>query len=102
MIVRSVRHRGLRRLVEEDNPRFLRQSLVDRVRKMVTALILAEHIDGFILHFSPRGEAKWVRGPSGRGASRLARTGVLDSTLSTASKRNEVLAVVSRVSTVGW
>ncbi len=25
---------------------------------------------GFNLHFSPRGEAKWVRGPSGRGASR--------------------------------
>ncbi len=29
------------------------------------------------LHFSPRGEAKCVRGPSGRGASRLARVGVL-------------------------
>ena len=37
------------------------------------------------LHFSPRGEAKWVRGPSGlgasraeeKGASRLARAGVL-------------------------
>ena len=30
------------------------------------------------LHFSPRGETKWVRGPSGRGASRLARAGVLE------------------------
>ena len=30
------------------------------------------------LHFSPRGEAKWVRGPSGRGARRLARAGVLE------------------------
>ena len=38
------------------------------------------------LHFSPRGEAKWVRGPSGRdasraeekGASRWARAGVLE------------------------
>ena len=48
MIVRSVRHRGLRQLIEEDNPRFLRQNLVDRVRKILTALILAEHIDGFI------------------------------------------------------
>ena len=48
MVVRSVRHRGLRRLIEEDNPRFLRQNLVDRVRKILTALILAEHIDGFI------------------------------------------------------
>ena len=59
-----------------------------------------EYLPG--LHFSPRGEAKCVRGPSGRGASRLARAGVLDSTLSTASKRNEVLAVVSCASTVGW
>ncbi len=30
------------------------------------------------LHFSLRGEAKCVRGPSGRGASRLARAGVLE------------------------
>ena len=30
------------------------------------------------LHFSPRGEAKCVRGPSGRGTSRLARAGVLE------------------------
>ena len=30
------------------------------------------------LHFSPRGEAKCLRGPSGRGASRLARAGVLE------------------------
>ena len=54
------------------------------------------------LYFSPRGKAEWVRGPSGRGASCLARAGVLDSTLSTASKRNEVLAVVSRAPAVMW
>ena len=30
------------------------------------------------LHFSPRGEAKCVRGPSARGASRLTRAGVLE------------------------
>ena len=48
MIVRSVRHRGLRWLIEDDNPRFLRRNLVDRVRKILTVLILAEHIDGFI------------------------------------------------------
>ena len=53
MVVRSVRHRGLRRLIEEDNPRFLRQNLVDRVRKILTALILAEHIDGFIADAPP-------------------------------------------------
>ena len=62
------------------------------------------HPDTFAsgLHFLPCGEAKCVRGPSGRGACRLARAGVLDSTLSTASKRNEVLAVVSCASTVAW
>ena len=48
MVVRSVRHRGLRRLIEQNNPRFLRQNLVDRVRKILTLLILAEHIDRFI------------------------------------------------------
>ena len=30
MVVRSVRHRGLRRLIEEDNPGLLRHDLVDR------------------------------------------------------------------------
>ena len=48
MIVRSVRHRGLRRLLEDDNPRFLRQALVGRVRKILTVLILSEDIDKFI------------------------------------------------------
>ena len=48
MTVRSVRHRGLRRLIVENNSRFLRQNLVDRVRKILTVLILAEHIDRFI------------------------------------------------------
>ena len=41
-----------------------------------------------------------MRGPSGRGASRLTRAGVLESTSSTASKRNEVMAVLSRASPV--
>ena len=53
MIVRSVRHRGLRRLIEDDNPRFLRNDLVDRVRKVLTALILAERIDRFIADAPP-------------------------------------------------
>ena len=46
-------NRGLRRLIEEDNPRFLRQNLVDRGRKILTALILAENIDGFIAAAPP-------------------------------------------------
>ena len=54
MLVRSVRHRGLRRLIEDDNPRLLRHDLVDRVRKILTALILAEDLDSFIAD-APRG-----------------------------------------------
>lgn len=53
MIIRSVRHRGLRRLIENDNSRFLRQDFVDRVRKILTVLILAEDIDEFIADAPP-------------------------------------------------
>ncbi|MCY4593810.1 MAG: hypothetical protein OXC19_03295 [Bryobacterales bacterium] len=48
VIVRSVRHRGLRRLIEDDNPQFLRNDLVDRVRKILTALIVDKDIAGFV------------------------------------------------------
>lgn len=53
MIVRSVRHRGLRRLIENDSSRFLRPSLVDRVRKILTVLILADDIEEFIADAPP-------------------------------------------------
>ena len=54
MIIRSVHHRGLRLLIEDDSPRFLQHNLVDRVRKILTALILAEGLDRFIAD-APRG-----------------------------------------------
>ena len=54
MVVRSVRHRGLRRLIEDDNARFLRPELVRRVRNVLTLLILARDLDSFIAD-SPRG-----------------------------------------------
>ena len=54
MIIRSVRHRGLRRLIEEDNPRLLGRRLVGRVRNVLTALVLAEHMSNFIAN-APRG-----------------------------------------------
>ena len=47
MDIRSVRHRGLRYLIEEDSPRFLQPALVGRVRKVLTVLILAESIADF-------------------------------------------------------
>ena len=53
MVIRSVRHRGLRRLIEDDNSRYIGRDLVDRVRKILTALILAEHMDSFIADAPP-------------------------------------------------
>lgn len=45
MIIRTVRHRGLRLLLEDDNPRFVKPKLLFRVRKILTTLILAGDID---------------------------------------------------------
>ena len=53
VILRSLRHRGLRRLIEDDSVRYLRRDLADRVRKILTALILAEHMDSFIADAPP-------------------------------------------------
>ena len=40
MIIRSIRHRGLSQLLEHNNPRFLRKEMSDRIRKVLTVLIL--------------------------------------------------------------
>ena len=53
MIIRSVRHRGLRRLIEDDSPRYLRRELVGRVRNILTVLVLAENIQSFISDAPP-------------------------------------------------
>ncbi len=42
MIIRSVRHRGLKRLIEDNQTRGLRPDLVNRVRNILTVLVLAE------------------------------------------------------------
>ena len=64
MVIRSVRHRGLRRLIEDDNSRFLGRDLVDRVRKILTALILAENMDSFITDAPPRWRVHRLLGDS--------------------------------------
>ncbi len=53
MIIRSVRNRGLRRLIEDDDHRFLAQELVDRVRKVLTVLVLANDMSAFIADAPP-------------------------------------------------
>ncbi len=46
MHIRSVRHRGLRRFIEDDDDRGLRPDLVDRVRKILAVLIVAPDLRG--------------------------------------------------------
>ncbi|MYG26011.1 MAG: plasmid maintenance system killer [Boseongicola sp. SB0677_bin_26] len=53
MIVRSVRHLGLRLLYEDDSPRLLKQVLAERVRGILAALAMAETMDGFIREAAP-------------------------------------------------
>lgn len=52
MNIRSIRHRGLRRFIEDDDPRELRADLVNRTRNILSALIVADDLAG-------------VRGPPG-------------------------------------
>jgi len=52
MNIRSVRHRGLRRLLEADDERGIRRDLVPRIRNVLSVLISATNMAG-------------VRGPPG-------------------------------------
>ena len=45
MNMRSSRHRGLRRLIEDDDAREIRRDLVGRIRNILAALISAPGID---------------------------------------------------------
>ena len=46
MIILSIKHRGLRRFLEDDDPRELRPDLVNRTRNILTALIAAANMEG--------------------------------------------------------
>jgi proteic killer suppression protein len=46
MRIRSVRHRGLKRFIEDDDDREIRRDLVTRVRRSLTALIAAPDMNG--------------------------------------------------------
>jgi toxin HigB-1 len=48
MIIRRVRHRGLLRLIEDDDSRELRNDLVRRLRNILAVLIAAADMSGVI------------------------------------------------------
>jgi len=56
MLIRSIRHKGLKRFIENDDPKGIRRDLVERIRNVMTALILADdlvalqNIPGWRLH----------------------------------------------------
>ena len=58
MQILSVRHRGLKRLLEHDDERGVRRDLIPRVRNILAALLSAADMDG-------------VRGPPGWNAHQL-------------------------------
>lgn len=47
MIIRSVRHRGLKRLIEDNQIKGLGSDLVNRIRNIITTLILADDMAAF-------------------------------------------------------
>jgi toxin HigB-1 len=46
MNIRGIKHRGLRRFLENDDPRELRPDLVNRARNILTALVAAADMQG--------------------------------------------------------
>ena len=62
MIICSVQHRGLQRLIVDDDPRFLPPDLVQRIRNVLTALILADDIRSFLIGSPPGWKAHRLSG----------------------------------------
>ena len=46
MRIRTVRHRGLKHFIEDDDDRGIRRDLVNRVRRILTALQSVENVEG--------------------------------------------------------
>jgi proteic killer suppression protein len=46
MNIRGIKHRGVRRFLENDDPRELRPDLVNRARNILTALVAAADMQG--------------------------------------------------------
>jgi proteic killer suppression protein len=46
MDIRTIRHKGLRRFIEDDDPREIRPDLAKRTRNILAALVSASNMDG--------------------------------------------------------
>ena len=48
MEIYTIRHKGLSRLIENDDTRGLRQDMINRIRNIITAIVVAESLPDFI------------------------------------------------------
>ena len=48
MDIRSIKHRGLKRFIERDDPSRLNSEWVERIRNIVAALVVAPDVDGIL------------------------------------------------------
>ncbi len=48
MKIRSIRHKGLRRLIEKNDGRDVSHDLEARIRRVITAIVLAAHIEDIL------------------------------------------------------
>jgi proteic killer suppression protein len=48
MRIRTIKHRGLKRFIEDDDPREIRSDLVNRVRNIIAALVAAPDMEGVL------------------------------------------------------
>lgn len=48
MRIRTIKHRGLKRFVEDNEPREIRGDLVNRIRNILAALVAAPDMDGVL------------------------------------------------------
>lgn len=62
MVVRSTHHRALRRLLVNDDDRYLDPGLADRARRILTVLILVEDMDEFVSSAPPGWRAHKLSG----------------------------------------
>src|ERR1700746_411196 len=81
MRIRTVRHRGLKRFIEDDEERGIRRDLVNRVRRILTALLSVENVEGLegppgwrIHQLTGDRAGTWSISVSATGASRLKST----------------------------
>ena len=62
MIILSIQHKGLKRFVEEGEIKGLPPDKLDRIRKILAAMILADDLNGFLADAPPGWQIHRMKG----------------------------------------